>query len=857
MNTRPLAAKLLIVLAATVLLTSLMATAGLRAFASEALPTDPEQVGQGTEEPAASIPIEEEIVTNPEKPAKGSDAAMGPANNEPIDVHAPPSITPIFPDGDPAFAFEDPPTFEIGQAMAYDQYIVELSLAGMLFNEPDAGEPNTLRADYILGHPTIQEPNFYRSDAQWLSAGQGTFQVPEDVWTNLRGSVVFFRVAAFESGNPDHKTYSTPDGEGADAPSINRACGDWLGLPLNDQAIANTQQAVVDGRLNLAAQESDLGPRGTNTNYTMTRFHPGIDIPVDKGTPLYATAQGIIANNLTDGMGRLDVTYGEYTLGYVHLYAAVLQAGEPVVAGQLIGYSGDRGFPGDEHLHLDTGNRNGQSYVNPLNYIRTNADPAEAPEFLLDPESNQPIRVEPALHHGQEHLAIVGFRIGSGFEKDIAFISAQAGKFTAPGQYFALNYANVEPIDGQPWEGKYRSGLIRMHDQDDLVIIPSPTLDTRNLYDTNLALAHRFYAQPSYTDTSHTAEDAFYFIWDTSFFAGNPDAGPQTITVKARDLSGNDVKETATIGVEINPIPVDQTSDTVALEIDVTNHDVPNESAAGASIGLSIVDLPLEWAVDPSDIIFRDGSEIFSDPSQIPFDPGQTRRITIEFSGVNRWISPDLLAQSNTRIAASHGRFPALQDEEVICRLQDINPSMSILGASGNGFQGALCPIEAGQLEITFPGNGQVEMGTSIEVAVYTPGEIPTLHVRNERTGAIENPGSIAFDSGTSTALYNWTPTDEGTTYTLTATLNGYDPSPAISVWTSGGVNFVYPIQTTPVRLNHPIDIIVQAENMKNVVLSIDGQVTGHEDGDMTKRPGSRRSSKLHIVRLRRDSKRC
>jgi len=88
-----------------------------------------------------------------------------------------------------------------------------------------------------------------------------------------------------------------------------------------------------------------------------TKFHNGIDFQASIGTPVFAAASGkikAVGNN-----GRLQ--YGKFVLIehennlttlYAHLSRYVVQNGDKVNEGDLIGYSGNTGYSTGPHLHL-------------------------------------------------------------------------------------------------------------------------------------------------------------------------------------------------------------------------------------------------------------------------------------------------------------------------------------------------------------------------------------------------------------------------------------------------------------------------------------------------------------------------
>ncbi|MBZ7955280.1 M23 family metallopeptidase [Campylobacter molothri] len=87
-------------------------------------------------------------------------------------------------------------------------------------------------------------------------------------------------------------------------------------------------------------------------------FHPGIDLRAEVGTPVYATANGVV-----EFAGYSDNGYGYnvillHNFGFKTVFAHmtrrdVVKAGQFVAKGQLIGYSGNTGLSTGPHLHYE------------------------------------------------------------------------------------------------------------------------------------------------------------------------------------------------------------------------------------------------------------------------------------------------------------------------------------------------------------------------------------------------------------------------------------------------------------------------------------------------------------------------
>ncbi|NPA17309.1 M23 family metallopeptidase [Persephonella sp.] len=100
-------------------------------------------------------------------------------------------------------------------------------------------------------------------------------------------------------------------------------------------------------------------------------FHPGVDLRAKWGTPVYATARGLVEYAGKKGnYGKLIIiqhNYGFKTL-YGHLSRIKVKTGDYVEKGQLIGYSGSTGLINGPHLHYEV--RYLQRPLNPVNFIK-------------------------------------------------------------------------------------------------------------------------------------------------------------------------------------------------------------------------------------------------------------------------------------------------------------------------------------------------------------------------------------------------------------------------------------------------------------------------------------------------------
>lgn len=100
--------------------------------------------------------------------------------------------------------------------------------------------------------------------------------------------------------------------------------------------------------------------------------HNGIDIPAPYGTPIYATADGIVgrAQRLGGYGNYVEINHGnEIQTRYGHMSRFVVRPGERVKKGEVIGYVGSTGRSTGNHLHYEV--RIEGAPVNPLPFVRS------------------------------------------------------------------------------------------------------------------------------------------------------------------------------------------------------------------------------------------------------------------------------------------------------------------------------------------------------------------------------------------------------------------------------------------------------------------------------------------------------
>ena len=109
-----------------------------------------------------------------------------------------------------------------------------------------------------------------------------------------------------------------------------------------------------------------------------SRNHKGIDIPGPVGTPIYATADGMIGRaQWVSGYGKfVEINHGNAVqTRYGHLSAMNVVAGQRIKKGDVLGYMGSTGRSTGSHLHYE---------------VRVAGEAINPTAFLAPINSNQP-----------------------------------------------------------------------------------------------------------------------------------------------------------------------------------------------------------------------------------------------------------------------------------------------------------------------------------------------------------------------------------------------------------------------------------------------------------------------------------
>jgi len=113
--------------------------------------------------------------------------------------------------------------------------------------------------------------------------------------------------------------------------------------------------------------------------------HAGVDFAALKGTPIYATGNGVVKrlNSSMSNYGKVVViNHGfNYESLYAHMSKRIVEPGDTVKRGQVIGYVGRTGRVTGVHLHYEV-LKNGKS-VNPTKYFKKDLSADEYDKMIL------------------------------------------------------------------------------------------------------------------------------------------------------------------------------------------------------------------------------------------------------------------------------------------------------------------------------------------------------------------------------------------------------------------------------------------------------------------------------------------
>ena len=114
------------------------------------------------------------------------------------------------------------------------------------------------------------------------------------------------------------------------------------------------------------------------------RMHTGVDFSTKRGTPIYATGDGVVYDVDRNAWGygtmvTIDHGFG-YMTRYAHLQKALVRRGQQVKRGQCIGLIGNTGKTTGVHLHYEVLKNNVQ--IDPINFFYHDLTPEQYNQIL-------------------------------------------------------------------------------------------------------------------------------------------------------------------------------------------------------------------------------------------------------------------------------------------------------------------------------------------------------------------------------------------------------------------------------------------------------------------------------------------
>ena len=150
-----------------------------------------------------------------------------------------------------------------------------------------------------------------------------------------------------------------------------------------EKLLASTPAIQPISNKNLNRLTSGFGYR-IDPLYKTVKFHAGLDFTAPQGSPIYATADGIVrtAGNLGNGYGNhVVISHGySYSTLYGHMYRVKAKSGQRIKRGEVIGYVGNTGKSTGPHLHYEV--IKGKKHLNPIYFFYNDLTSAQYQEIL-------------------------------------------------------------------------------------------------------------------------------------------------------------------------------------------------------------------------------------------------------------------------------------------------------------------------------------------------------------------------------------------------------------------------------------------------------------------------------------------
>ncbi len=152
----------------------------------------------------------------------------------------------------------------------------------------------------------------------------------------------------------------------------------------NKEALLSATPAIQPvSNKDLSRMASGFGYR-IDPVYKTTKMHAGLDFAAPQGTPIYATADGVVqtAGNTGNGYGNhVVINHGyNYETLYGHMVRVKARSGQKVRRGEVIGWVGSTGKSTGPHLHYEV-HKNGNA-IDPIYFFYNDLTPEQFDRML-------------------------------------------------------------------------------------------------------------------------------------------------------------------------------------------------------------------------------------------------------------------------------------------------------------------------------------------------------------------------------------------------------------------------------------------------------------------------------------------
>ncbi len=220
---------------------------------------------------------------------------------------------------------------------------------------------------------TVQAVDYYRMKRQYAAISQ-QFTEMESTMASLKESEMQFRkLFSVNSRKEVLANLDANDGGSIDIDALKKEVAASMNTVQEIRAYLSRERDIfhatpqgwpAGGRLS-----SGYGMR-EHPRYGVRKFHTGVDISLGLGTPLHATADGVVSfADRSAGNGNIVVLeHGSgFSTVYAHNTKNLVHPGQTVKRGDIVAYSGSTGVSTGPHVHYEVW-KNGRS-VNPAPFL--------------------------------------------------------------------------------------------------------------------------------------------------------------------------------------------------------------------------------------------------------------------------------------------------------------------------------------------------------------------------------------------------------------------------------------------------------------------------------------------------------